>query len=177
MDSVIYDEREVRKWVRDSSRDNAMWIEPNNGSTVGLPDCFFLYGGLSAVSWHELKVGEMKMGGVYYTVRPQQRNKIRTFLKNNHRICLIVGIKKTKEIICFLPTPDACFGKIESLELALSQGWAKRLTDPQYLVEAFGKPYGIMSLACEMSELCDTWTRSWGVPGLISWAPGGGIDR
>lgn len=160
-------EADVRKFVRDTTDDKAWWIEPARGSTFGLPDCILPHGPTGAVIWFELKVAELKAGGLYFEVRPKQRDQIRKMLGRKQRVVFIIGIKRTTDIMAFLPTADTCFGHIEDINLAISQGYGIMLTSSKALEAAYNTPYGQVSAACELAYKCDNWTRAWHQPGLI----------
>lgn len=88
-DKVISDEGDVRAHFRglyEGSPQQLFWVEPNIGSTLGLPDMMLVVGpGAGDTKWCELKVGEQKPTAegpmLRYKVRPAQKRVMRDIME------------------------------------------------------------------------------------------------
>lgn len=119
----INEEKDLRRWIRDNyGPDDAKWIEPSMGSTSGLPDVFFP-DDTGWTVWAELKVGTTKDGELRFTVRPEQKQELRSMVKKNMSCGIIVADLLTKVLWGFLPDEEALAGKV-GLEGAVEGGWA-----------------------------------------------------
>ena len=110
-------ESDLRLWVRKQAGEIPWWIEPSQGSTLGIPDCCIPIGG-GRVAWLELKIGEMKDGRMTYRVRPEQRRQIKTMLEQQQSIALLVGVSGSDIVAALTPTEEALDGQITDMKRA-----------------------------------------------------------
>lgn len=105
-------ESDVRVLVREAFP-NAQWVEAALGGSTGLPDCFIndVDGLPSRVAFFELKVGEVKGAMVCYTVRPQQKKRIKKMLEKGYKVWLLVGEKGGDRLWRIYPSEGARNGK------------------------------------------------------------------
>lgn len=84
-------EKRVRGWIRDRAN-NAMWIEPTRGSTIGVPDAFVLdAGGI----FLELKRGECADRRLLrWKARPGQYWAARTLRDGGILYGFVVGVNR-----------------------------------------------------------------------------------
>lgn len=74
---MFKNEKQLRKLMRDCSCKTLWWIEPNLGSSDGLPDCFTLVDPRGELVFAELKRGWLGIDGVLkFEVRRAQRDVI-----------------------------------------------------------------------------------------------------
>lgn len=112
---IIESEADVRKWVRECSGGKARWIEPNLGSSFGLPDCWVpwpLETGGDEVHL-ELKCAKLEGSILTYGVRPEQRSEIRSMVDDRVRVGLLIGVKGTPIVIFALPSTPWLRGKVD----------------------------------------------------------------
>lgn len=145
----------LRRWLNDRQRTNLFWVEPAGGSTIGLPDAFWINGKGGTV-WLELKVGALvgrrgKVDQLRWTVRPAQRaTMLRLALGGVHTFFLVhwklaVGHHMQSLILAEgdALNGEVAFGPWPSLEPGKRTGWSHRLNVQRYegdelLREAFG---------------------------------------
>jgi hypothetical protein len=107
-------EKDIRKAIRDqkSFADRTFWIEPNLGSTDGLPDCFVLMG-WEKLAWLELKLGAIDKGHLLFKVRSAQRDVMLSLSGKGQR-CYILAGEENGTRLWLLPCERAVLnGRVE----------------------------------------------------------------
>jgi hypothetical protein len=119
-------ESDLRKWVREQAGDRPWWIEPSQGSTIGLPDCCVDYGARGRVVWVELKLAELR--GISdrlkldYDVRPAQRDVIGDMLFRGQSVSMLIGVKGSRMVLALKATQQSLSGRIDSMLDCYSRG-------------------------------------------------------
>lgn len=131
-------ENQLRKLVRDCSQGPLYWVEPNLGSTDGLPDVFKLEAGTGRMVFMELKKGKLRGDDVLeYTVRPRQAEVLPGLATGG--ALGAVAVAQIGEAIVHVfgvePPFSACGGKVEMTSF---RTWT--VSKPAFRGSIFGNP-------------------------------------
>ena len=118
------DEKDLRAWVKHQKGVDLTFIEPNAGADAGVPDFFFYLEApnreqepkhlRSFPVWIEMKATSQPVGDlIRYKVRPPQRRKIRSMLKDGAIIMLLVCERFGDRMWLINPTPNGLAGHWE----------------------------------------------------------------
>lgn len=73
---ILHLERDLRRFLKPTFADDARWIEPALGSTIGLTDTYWHPPGEPRGLWLELKKATLQAGSLRYHVRPKQKDNV-----------------------------------------------------------------------------------------------------
>lgn len=123
MADLFKSESDVRAWVRKVARGKDRWVEPNAGSTNGLPDVWVPIVGTGVCVHLELKLGYLMPDELRFNVRGAQRRELKRMINDGVPCGLAVGLAGTSEIAILRPKEQVLKGRVPGGWVALEDSW------------------------------------------------------